>query len=90
MDTYTIKPLEWKGETDTFGDERYTAETCFATFNVYKNADDPQWRWDWCISEYHDEGYCDCESLEDGKQKAEAYWISRIMPALEPAKKRKN
>lgn len=41
-----------------------------------------QYHWSYCFDEYYDEGKEDCDSVEDGKAKAEAFYLSRLMPAL--------
>ena len=77
--TYRIKPLEWEASRDS---DWFTADTVFCSFHVQRV--DDAWEWRYCIDEYHDEGSEQCESLEDGKQKAEAFYMKRLMPALEP------
>jgi len=74
--TYRIRPLVWRDKKNGMESE---AESYLGKFSV-----DPlnsKWFWSWSCS---DEGATSqCDSLADGKQKAEDWYRSQILPALE-------
>jgi DNA-directed RNA polymerase subunit RPC12/RpoP len=76
---YRIRPLEW-----TFYEhiQRWDAETIFCTLYVESN-EDGTFSWRFCVDEFYDEGQESCESFDDGKLCAEAWYLARLMPALE-------
>lgn len=82
---FSIKPLEWNQiRTDAHEDgEWWTASTVFGSFDVERDTGLRCYRWRYCIDEYYDEDSHDCESIEDGKRAAEAYFRERLLPALE-------
>lgn len=78
MTAYTIKPLEWRlGETVP---EWWTAETILCHFAVFRIGD----RWKWKAIGLPQSFTEPCESFDDGKAKAEAYYRERLLPALVP------
>jgi len=79
---YIIKDLEW--EEYTYGTVLrfcYCA-SIFGTMRVEKNYND-RWQWSYCFNEYYDEDCFTCDSLEDGKAKANEFYLSRLIPGLE-------
>ena len=80
MKTYRIRPLPWEcvrpaGHED--GEWWYAPNTIFGMIQVYEN------HWSYCVDEYYDEGGGKCESCQDGMSKAEEWYVSRLMPAIE-------
>jgi hypothetical protein len=67
---FTIKPLEWVDDC---------AISILGTYYVWKST--KGWRWQ-CRKQSTFEV---CESLDDGKSKAEAHYRERLMQALAPA-----
>lgn len=87
MTTYTIKPLDWKlndHHPDDGDSERWSVSTIFGSINVDREEGD-YFQWRHCFDEYYDEGQESCDSIEDGKEKAEAFYLGRLMPALAEA-----
>jgi len=77
--TYRIKPLDWN--EDRFGG--LSAQTPFGALRVFchdENTD--EWRWSYCFDEYYDEDESECDGKDDGKAKAEEFWIDRISGVL--------
>lgn len=92
MSTFTIKPPEWtyskcEGGDDDPPQHTWMCNTALGSLVVRTDFDDEsKWVWSSCFAEYYDEtGPTDCDSAEDGKAKAWAYFVERLMPALEPA-----
>lgn len=77
-DFFMVKPLDW-----TFYDDfqEWQAKTIFCTIHVEK-LEDGCYRWRYCVDEYYDESEKSCESFDDGKDKAQAWYLSRLLPAL--------
>ena len=73
---YAIKRLEWKPCCGGF-----LAKTIFGTIRVFRE------EWSYCFDEYYDEGSEICHGIDDGKIKAEQFYLSRILPALYPEDK---
>lgn len=82
---YAVKPLEWvKNNRSPEEGEWWSASTVFNDFHVeYDPEGCRTYLFRYCIDEYYDEGVVECESIADAKQKAEAYYLSRLLPALE-------
>lgn len=81
MKTYTIKPLEWHHSAG--GAE---ASCVLGTLSVYRAEQDDgsfKWFWSYCFDEYYNEGYEECRTRKEGKEKAEALYVERIKQALE-------
>lgn len=75
MKTYTITPLEW---TDDSGGSVGRSNTGLNIYVIRIQTKPKQWR-------YHVEGIIGinkCRSLADGKRKAEAAYITKILGAL--------
>lgn len=79
---YHVRPLEWSLVRDNIeGVTWWMASTIFGDLHVESGPDrGPAWRY--CFDEYYDEGQHDCASLEEGKVAAEAFYLSRLLPAL--------
>lgn len=73
---WVIPPLEWKCTPDG---KTWVAHCVFSRLYVSEN------KWSYCVDEYYDEGSFDCDSLTDGKAKAEGWYRTRITAALRPA-----
>ena len=77
---YRIRPLVWV-ETPN-DDENYMAHaaTLVGHYHVYRTVRGCEWhgfgQWD---------DWAPCDSIEDGKAKAEAHYRERLLAALEPA-----
>lgn len=85
MDRYTVLPLEWKRSANPEYPNWYTASTIFGDITI--DCDDDTWHYRYCFDEYYDEGRATCDSFEDAKEKAEAFYLRRLLPALEKAGK---
>lgn len=90
---YRIKPLEWEGNDPKLEGDKVRVTTIFGSMYVgytmlphegeyYLPGE--HWVWGYCFDEYYDEAEHDCDSLEDGKAKAEAHYRERLLAALEP------
>lgn len=82
-DTYRIKPLEWERQKHGGGIAAYCV---LGDFKVYKSEGEDgkfKWFWSYCFDEYFNEGYEECRTMKEGRQKAEALYIERIKQALE-------
>lgn len=77
-DTYRIKALEWKEVRPDW----FSVGAVFGSMHVECH-DDGCWSWRYCFDEYYDEGQHSCESAEAGKKAAEAFYLGRLLPALE-------
>ena len=77
-DCYRIKPLEWT--TNAYGDFYANSRACY---KVEKTSAD-QIMWGYCWDEYYDEAQYECESYEEGKQKAEEHYQKRVKEFLTP------
>lgn len=85
MKHYTIKPLEWEFRgNDSYECWSASAGFCFLFVCRYKYEGDTEWS-SWKI-EYYDEDSEEVESADDGKSKAEAMYLSWLLPALEEVK----
>jgi len=88
--TFRVKPLEWEyvvGKDDDY--ENWSCLTVFGTLQVKRNRYSGRWapwRFDWCVTEYYDEDHEYVDSAEDGKARAEAWYMERLSPALEREK----
>ena len=87
-DTYQITPLEWEFSGSDYH-ETWSAGTTFAELTVNRirvAVEDGSpwagWKWSYCFDEYHDEGYQECESPEEGKRLAEEHWQKRLREGL--------
>lgn len=80
--TYTVKPLEWESHVDDNGNDRWLAGTVCGLMRV-RRKQYTGWEWSYCFDEYYDKGTRHCDSAEDGKRQAEAYYLERLLPALE-------
>jgi len=86
--TYTIKPLPWE-HTVRDDHESWTAQTVFCTVEVSRNTWDTEdgakwsaWKFSYCRDEYYDEHSETVDDAEDGKAKAEAWYMKTLAPAL--------
>lgn len=77
--TYKIKGLAWVECMNHGSREVHCAKT---NLNEYLVVRDIQG----CFIITYDKDILDVESIEDGKEKAEADWFARILPALEEVK----
>lgn len=89
MKTYRISPLKWKRRIDITWQD-HAAETIFGTLHVERHREGYEdtgewtgWKWNYCFTEYYDEGSQECESLKAGKAADEAFYLSRLLGALE-------
>lgn len=78
MKKYTLKPLEWLPS----GPEQ--PGCCVCTVFGFMNIDPVEngYEFRWCFDEYYDEGLERFDSLEAAKQRAQEFYESRILPAL--------
>lgn len=76
MALYRIKPLQW----EQINPDWWETSSIFCTLHVVR---DDGWTWRYCIDEFYDEGQHPCESLEEGKQQAEKFYLERLLPSLE-------
>ena len=74
MTLYTILPLKWV----RISDDRWVADSPVGRFVVRFNG----CGWEWYV--IGQTVSVDCDSIDDGKAKAEAYYRERLMGALEP------
>lgn len=81
VDAVVIKPLEWGGREDEFGDVFLCASTPFGTYRVEKDAG--CFKWGYCFDEQYDEDSFSCDSIEDGKAMAWKHWTERLSEALQ-------
>ena len=71
---YTIKPIAW----ECISEYRWVADTVVGRLAVRSSGNRTQWY-------LCDSGLIhDCDSIDDGKAKAEAYYRERLLPALVP------
>lgn len=88
MSRYTIKPLDWQHSKNE-DDESWTARTVFCELQIKRNkwesGDDSwsSWTFEYCRDEYYDEHSEQVDDAEDGKAKAEAWYLQTLAPALE-------
>ena len=82
---YRIKPLEWHDSNRENWQYSSTTTVLGGMKVEFVTSYGPPgfWRWGYCFDEYYDEDVNDCDSLEDGKAKAEEFYLSRILSALE-------
>jgi hypothetical protein len=79
-----VKRLEWTYE-NAGGDynwESWHASCRFIDYAVRQF--DGRITWEWCFSEFNDEGIKECASIEEGKAKCEQHWQQTIESCLEP------
>lgn len=85
---YTIRPLKWEHSKKKDSDE-WSASTIFCTVYVHRWKDEDNrwtsWKFSYCIDEYYNEEQIDVDSAEDGKTKAEDWYLGLLMPALSAA-----
>jgi len=90
-----IKKITWEEMPDwrDNNESEFRFSSIFGSITVRRswryedNQDIPDgYSWDYCFDEFYDEASHCCESYEDGKQKAEVFYLSRLMPALEEIK----
>lgn len=80
---YRIKPLGWQLCRDSPEDGAWwRTDTVFGSIDVLSEPDG-SCRWKYCFDEYYDEASHDCESVDEGKRLAEAFYLGRLLPALE-------
>lgn len=77
---FTFKPFEWSNNAW----DCWYANAAAGSYAV-EQRENGSWFWRYCWDEYYDEGHHDCESLEDGQQKAEAHFQERVKEFLVPA-----
>lgn len=86
---YRVIPLRWECHrpTDHEDGEWWSAATIFGrfSFQVMYDTNLREHLWRYCFDEVYDEGNRTCDSIEDGKRQAEAYYLERLLPALEVA-----
>lgn len=75
---YRLKPPEWKEEPHG----GWTAEVPHGHLTV-SFWGEGEWWWAYWFS-YYDEGRVDCDSPDDGKAKAEAYYRDWLLKAFDP------
>lgn len=79
---YKIKPLEWVQYAKEENNETHQSRPCGNYYAVVRNKNKYWWAGNgqsWMTR-------TTCKSIEDGKAKAEADWLARILPALEEVK----
>lgn len=84
--TYRVKPLGWRLMNSTpEGEESWHATCVLGSFCVNREFDNygPLCTWKYCFNEYYDEATHECKSIEEGKRLAEAFYLDRLLPALE-------
>lgn len=88
MSTYTIKPLEWK-YLGTNGYQGWRSTTIWGDIRVERACPSTEWTPWWFYfkrisgsSCYNDAKIVD--DADDGKAKAEQWYINMLMPALQP------
>lgn len=81
---YTVAELRWSESPDS-SDEFFLiyAKTPFGSYTVAIAGG--AIRWGYCFDKYYDEGWHECESVEDGKAKAWNHWREKLASALNPA-----
>ena len=84
MKTYTIQPLVWTEHRSTHHEEGVylIADSVFGSFTIERERYGP-FQWGYYFDEYCDEVKHSCDSVDEGKQQAEAYYLSRLIPALD-------
>jgi hypothetical protein len=86
--TYRIKPLEWTKGADSSFWEFHSAGTPMCSFTVERIREDCDEAKDWepwrmTVVEGGCAQHFPCDSLENGKAKAEAYWRERVSDMIE-------
>lgn len=76
---FVIPPLEWEERHDLFYSNSHTV---FGRIEVWET--DSGWHWRY-LSDTHKTFLVRCESLADGKAKADAWYRQRVTSALRPA-----
>lgn len=71
--TYTIKPLKWK---PCAAGQYWYADSAYGTWTIEKWPEG--FRWSVCIDEFYDEPSGRCDTLEQAKDSAEAYYRERV------------
>jgi len=91
---YTLKPLQWKRVPDVVTKGyQYAAETIFGTLLVrpeYSSEENDElhfkatgrWWFEYCVAEYYDEGSEAFDTKKLARERAQAWYESRVMPAL--------
>jgi len=78
--TYRIKPLKWEIDYQRTECESHGADALDWSFEVCRH--DGVWDWGWYLGGSYELGK-PCDSLEDGKAKAEAFYRVRLLEGLE-------
>jgi hypothetical protein len=81
---YAIAPLVWVQHRNADHDhgEWWTANTVFGDMSVENGRSQNGICWRYCFDEYYDEDLHACDSIDTGKAEAEAFYLSRLLPAL--------
>ena len=85
MTTYKIKPLKWTKDKLIEAYDSIHASTSFGNYSIILH-EDGSYRWYYCFDEYYDEDDFECDSIKEGKIKAQEHWIERISGALKKVK----
>lgn len=82
--TYKIKPLKWKRAAP---EGYWQAESIFGELFIRQPSLGVRrsWAFKYCVDEYYDRGTIDAASFRDAKEKANKWYLERLMPALEEA-----
>ena len=75
MTAYTIRPLEWLNARHSYYAE---AKSLLGWFHIRESSAGLIWECPNCMARGK------CESIDDGKAKAEAYYRERLLTALVP------
>lgn len=78
MALYLVRPLKWRHVRD----DCWTADTVLGSINVELDGD--CYVWQFCFDEFYDEGRYAVSSVAEGKREAEAFYLRRLLPALDP------
>ena len=80
---YMLKPLEWIFDKRLM---RWEASTVFCELRVDFDEDSEEWRFNYCVDEYYDEGSERFLTDTDAKCRGNEWYVERIKNALEPIK----
>lgn len=97
LKTYTIKPIKWKRTVykGSDGDKiTYSFSSIFGPIRVLKYPHElsSEYGWDapiqfkYCFVEYYDEGHEYFSTVKEAKERANKFYLERLLPALKEIK----
>lgn len=96
MKTYQIKPIKWEKSVNEYEGKEITYQfnSIFGSIRIEilprKRAEELGWDtsvlFKYCFAEYYDEGHEYYSTVKEAKERANKFYLERLLPALKETK----